>query len=149
MRFANDLHSWLRHSWKLLANRLTRDPKIVIHGNSCIILYTIIIIIAIIIFIIIGYSIFIVAADIPYSPDVPFTICDYGTADGGASIPILNACIGRLMKATQHEKLPTLRALCWIFQPSVDCLWHFNLPVRGGFTWKRTINMGPWCFHCC
>ena len=39
MRFANDFHSWLRHSWKLLANRLTRDPKIVIHGNSCIILY--------------------------------------------------------------------------------------------------------------
>ena len=25
--------------WKLLANCLTRDPKIVIHGNSCIILY--------------------------------------------------------------------------------------------------------------
>ena len=42
MRFANDFHSWLRHSWKLLANRLTRDPKIVIHGNSCIILYIII-----------------------------------------------------------------------------------------------------------
>ena len=39
MRFANDFHSWLRHSWKLLANRLTRDPKIAIHGNSCIILY--------------------------------------------------------------------------------------------------------------
>ena len=39
MRFANDFHSWLRHSWKSLANRLTRDPKIVIHGNSCIILY--------------------------------------------------------------------------------------------------------------
>ena len=39
MRFANDFHSWLRHSWKLLANRLTRDPKIVVHGNSCIILY--------------------------------------------------------------------------------------------------------------
>ena len=38
-RIANDFHSWLRHSWKLLANRLTRDPKIVIHGNSCIILY--------------------------------------------------------------------------------------------------------------
>ena len=38
-RFANNFHSWLRHSWKLLANRLTRDPKIVIHGNSCIILY--------------------------------------------------------------------------------------------------------------
>ena len=41
MRFANDFHSWLRHSWKSLANRLTRDPKIVIHGNSCIILYII------------------------------------------------------------------------------------------------------------
>ena len=39
LRFANNFHSWLRHSWKLLANRLTRDPKIVIHGNSCIILY--------------------------------------------------------------------------------------------------------------
>ena len=39
MRFANDFHSWLRHSWKSLANRLTRDTKIVIHGNSCIILY--------------------------------------------------------------------------------------------------------------
>ena len=38
-RFANDFHSWLRHSWKLLANRLTRDPKIVIHGYSCIVLY--------------------------------------------------------------------------------------------------------------
>ena len=25
MRLANDFHSWLRHSWKLLANRLTRD----------------------------------------------------------------------------------------------------------------------------
>ena len=34
MRFANDFHSWLHHSWKSLANRLTRDPKIVIHGNS-------------------------------------------------------------------------------------------------------------------
>ena len=38
-RFASDFHSWLRHSWKLLANRLTRDPKIVINGNSCIILF--------------------------------------------------------------------------------------------------------------
>ena len=33
MRFANNFHSWLRHSWKLLANRFTRDPKIVIHGT--------------------------------------------------------------------------------------------------------------------
>ena len=39
MRFANDFHSWLRHSWKSLANRLTRDTKIGIHGNSCILLY--------------------------------------------------------------------------------------------------------------
>ena len=39
MQFANDLHSWLRNSWKSLANRLTHDPKIVIHSNSCIILY--------------------------------------------------------------------------------------------------------------
>ena len=48
-RFANDFHSWLRHSWlrhswKSLANRVTRDPKIVIHGNSCIILYILFII---------------------------------------------------------------------------------------------------------
>ena len=39
MRFANDFHSWLCHSWKSLANHPTRDPKLVIHGNSCIILY--------------------------------------------------------------------------------------------------------------
>ena len=39
MRFVNDFHSWLRHSRKSLANRLTRDTKIVIHGNSCITLY--------------------------------------------------------------------------------------------------------------
>ena len=38
-QFANDFHSWLRHSWKSLANSLTRYPKIVIHGNSYIILY--------------------------------------------------------------------------------------------------------------
>ena len=37
--FANDFHSWLRHSWKSLANHPTRDQKIIIHGNSCIILY--------------------------------------------------------------------------------------------------------------
>ena len=37
-RFANDFHLWLHQSWKLLANRLTSDPKIIIHGNSCIIL---------------------------------------------------------------------------------------------------------------
>ena len=27
MRFTNDLYSWLRHSWKLMAKRPTRDPK--------------------------------------------------------------------------------------------------------------------------
>ena len=36
---ANDFHSWLRHSWKSLANRLTCEPKIIIIGNSCIVLY--------------------------------------------------------------------------------------------------------------
>ena len=36
MQFANDFHY---HSWKLLANHLTRDPKIVIHSNWYIILY--------------------------------------------------------------------------------------------------------------
>ena len=40
MGFANDFHEWLlRHSWKSLANRIMSDPKIVIYGNSCIILY--------------------------------------------------------------------------------------------------------------
>ena len=39
--FANDFYSWLHHLWKLLANRLTCDPKTVFHGNSCIILYSI------------------------------------------------------------------------------------------------------------
>ena len=37
--FANDFHEWRSHEWKSLANHLTRDQKIVIHGNSCIILY--------------------------------------------------------------------------------------------------------------
>ena len=35
MIFSHDF----RHLWKLLANRLTCDPKIVILGNSCIIQY--------------------------------------------------------------------------------------------------------------
>ena len=39
MWFAKDFHSWLHHSSKSLANHLTRDQKIVIHGYSCIILY--------------------------------------------------------------------------------------------------------------
>ena len=34
----------VRHEWKSLANRITSDPKIVIHGNSCIILYIFIIV---------------------------------------------------------------------------------------------------------
>ena len=53
--FANDFHEWRSHEWKSLANHLTRDqksllmkiigksphswPKIVIHGNECIILF--------------------------------------------------------------------------------------------------------------
>ena len=39
MRFADDFHEWRSLEWKSSANRLTRDPKIVIHSNSCIILY--------------------------------------------------------------------------------------------------------------
>ena len=33
-RFANNFHEWRSHKWKSLANRLTSDPKIVIHGNE-------------------------------------------------------------------------------------------------------------------
>ena len=41
MRFANNFHEWRlgSHEWKLLANRITSDLKIVIHGNECIILF--------------------------------------------------------------------------------------------------------------
>ena len=38
-RLANGFHEWRSHEWKLLANRITSDPKIVIHGNECIILF--------------------------------------------------------------------------------------------------------------
>ena len=30
---------WFCHEWKSLANRVTSDPKVVIHGNECIILF--------------------------------------------------------------------------------------------------------------
>ena len=39
MQFANYFHSWLHHSWKLLANGIKSSPKRVIHGSLCIILY--------------------------------------------------------------------------------------------------------------
>ena len=38
-RFANNFHEWRSHDWKLLENRITSDPKIVIHDNECIILF--------------------------------------------------------------------------------------------------------------
>ena len=38
-RFANKFHEWRSHEWKSLANRITSDPKIVIHGNECITLF--------------------------------------------------------------------------------------------------------------
>ena len=38
-RFANNFHEWRSHEWKSLANRITSDSKIVIHGNECIILF--------------------------------------------------------------------------------------------------------------
>ena len=36
-RFANNFHEWQSQEWRSLANRLTSDPQIVIHGNKCII----------------------------------------------------------------------------------------------------------------
>ena len=38
-QFANDFHEWRSHEWKSLANRIPSDPKFVIHGNECIILF--------------------------------------------------------------------------------------------------------------
>ena len=38
-RFANDFHEWWSHKWKSSVNHITSDPKIVIHGNECIILF--------------------------------------------------------------------------------------------------------------
>ena len=32
------------------------------------------------------------------SPTVPFVVCDYATADGGASMPLVRKLIGNLMK---------------------------------------------------
>ena len=39
MWFAKDFHEWRSHEWKSLANHLTSDQKVVIHGNECIILF--------------------------------------------------------------------------------------------------------------
>ena len=38
-RYANVFHGWRRHGGKSLANRLTSDPKVVIHSNVFIILF--------------------------------------------------------------------------------------------------------------
>ena len=38
-RFANNFRKWRSHEWKLLANRFTSDPKIVIHSNEYVILF--------------------------------------------------------------------------------------------------------------
>ena len=35
----NDFHKWQSHKWKSLANRIMSDPKIVIHGNECTVLF--------------------------------------------------------------------------------------------------------------
>ena len=37
--FTDDFHEWRSHEWKSLANHLTRDQNIVIHGNEYIILF--------------------------------------------------------------------------------------------------------------
>ena len=39
MPFANNFHESRSHEWKSLANRITGDTKIVIHGNECIIYF--------------------------------------------------------------------------------------------------------------
>ena len=39
IRFANDFHESWSHKWKSVANCITSDPKIIIHGNECIILF--------------------------------------------------------------------------------------------------------------
>ena len=38
-RFANHFHEWRIHELRSLANRITTDRNIVIHGNECIILF--------------------------------------------------------------------------------------------------------------
>ena len=38
-RFANNFHEWKIHEWKSLANHITSDSKIFIHGNECIIIF--------------------------------------------------------------------------------------------------------------
>ena len=38
-RSANNFHKWRSHEWKWLANRITSDAKIIIHGKECIILF--------------------------------------------------------------------------------------------------------------
>ena len=37
--FANDIHEWRSHDWKSVANHLTSDQKIIIHGNEWFILF--------------------------------------------------------------------------------------------------------------
>ena len=37
--FGNDFQEWRSHEWKSLANHLTSDQNIIIHGNECIILF--------------------------------------------------------------------------------------------------------------
>ena len=42
-----------------------------------------------------SYISFICIGDVPYkATDGPFTICDYGTADGGASATFMKDCVG-------------------------------------------------------
>ena len=39
-RFAGDFHEWRSDEWNSSADPITCDPKIVIHGNECIILFS-------------------------------------------------------------------------------------------------------------
>ena len=38
-RFSNNFHEWRSHEWKSLVNHIMSDPKVVFHGNECIILF--------------------------------------------------------------------------------------------------------------
>ena len=69
----------------------------------------------------------IIPADIPYSPGIPFTICDYGTADGIGSIPLFNACIGKFKMMSQR----------W------NTLWITDV-VSKEFSGHRSIPLCEW-----
>ena len=52
--------------------------------------------------------------DVPYNADDgPFTICDYGTADGGVSSSLKKACVGMLIIHSTPPKKVLDHLLQW------------------------------------